>query len=126
VDRQVPRRCGRRRQLRLERDLGAEYSFVKPIGFALATAVFIDAFVVRMTIVPAVMSLLGRAAWWLPRPLDRVLPNVDNTYTGETIIAGGILNVASVSNYGIVSTIGAALPMPSPSRAVARRSAGAG
>jgi RND superfamily putative drug exporter len=37
----------------------------------------VDAFVVRMTIVPAVMSMLGRSAWWLPRWLARVLPNVD-------------------------------------------------
>jgi putative drug exporter of the RND superfamily len=36
-----------------------------------------DAFVVRMTIVPAVMTLLGRTAWWLPGWLDRILPNVD-------------------------------------------------
>ncbi|GAB2885173.1 MMPL family transporter [Streptomyces mayteni] len=50
---------------------------IKSIGFALAMGVFIDAFVVRMTLVPAAMSLLGRAAWWLPRPLDRVLPNLD-------------------------------------------------
>ncbi|RAY15531.1 MMPL family transporter [Actinomadura craniellae] len=50
---------------------------IKSIGFALAIGVFIDAFVVRMTLVPAVMSLLGRAAWWLPRPLDRALPNLD-------------------------------------------------
>ncbi len=50
---------------------------IKSIGFALAIGVAIDAFVVRMTIVPAVMSLLGRAAWWLPAPLGRVLPNVD-------------------------------------------------
>jgi putative drug exporter of the RND superfamily len=50
---------------------------IKSIGFALAIGVAIDAFVVRMTIVPAVMSLLGRAAWWLPGPLGRVLPNVD-------------------------------------------------
>ncbi len=50
---------------------------VKSIGFALAFGVLVDAFVVRMTIVPAVMSLLGRAAWWLPRPLDRILPEVD-------------------------------------------------
>jgi RND superfamily putative drug exporter len=50
---------------------------VKSIGFALAFGVLIDAFVVRMTIVPAVMSLLGRAAWWLPRWLDRILPKVD-------------------------------------------------
>ncbi|MDN3354826.1 MMPL family transporter [Actinomadura sp. DC4] len=50
---------------------------IKSIGFALAIGVFIDAFVVRMTLVPAVMSLLGRAAWWLPRWLDRALPNLD-------------------------------------------------
>jgi RND superfamily putative drug exporter len=50
---------------------------IKSIGFALAIGVAIDAFVVRMTIVPAVMSLLGHAAWWLPGPLGRVLPNVD-------------------------------------------------
>ena len=46
-------------------------------GFALAIGVLVDAFVVRMTLVPAVMSLLGDAAWWLPRWLDRLLPNVD-------------------------------------------------
>ncbi|TDC56836.1 MMPL family transporter [Actinomadura sp. KC345] len=50
---------------------------IKSIGFALAVGVFIDAFIVRMTLVPAVMSLFGRAAWWLPRPLDRALPNLD-------------------------------------------------
>ena len=50
---------------------------IKSMGFALAIGVVIDAFVVRMTIVPAVMSLLGRSAWWLPRWLDRALPNVD-------------------------------------------------
>ncbi|MBE1533754.1 MMPL family transporter [Actinomadura algeriensis] len=50
---------------------------IKSIGFALAVGVFIDAFVVRMTLVPAVMSLLGRGAWWLPRWLDRAMPNLD-------------------------------------------------
>ncbi|MET0772355.1 MAG: MMPL family transporter, partial [Candidatus Limnocylindrales bacterium] len=55
----------------------SEDSFVKPIGFALATAVFIDAFVVRMTIVPAVMALAGARAWWLPSWLDRILPRID-------------------------------------------------
>jgi RND superfamily putative drug exporter len=50
---------------------------IKSMGFALAIGVVIDAFVVRMTIVPAVMSLLGRAAWWLPRWLARILPSVD-------------------------------------------------
>jgi RND superfamily putative drug exporter len=52
-------------------------SIVKSIGFALGVAVLFDAIVVRMTIVPAVMILLGKAAWWLPRWLDRILPNVD-------------------------------------------------
>lgn len=51
--------------------------FIKQMGFALAFAVFIDAFVVRMTIVPAVLQLLGEKAWWLPRWLDRILPDVD-------------------------------------------------
>lgn len=55
----------------------AEDTLIQSIGFALAVGVAVDAFVVRMTIVPAVMSLLGERAWWLPRWLDRVLPNVD-------------------------------------------------
>ncbi|MFD0886583.1 MMPL family transporter, partial [Streptosporangium algeriense] len=64
---------------------------IKSMGFALAVGVLIDAFVVRMTLVPAVMSLLGRAAWWLPRPLARTLPNLDiegeslNQRTEETV-----------------------------------------
>ncbi|MBE7324773.1 MMPL family transporter [Nocardioides sp. Y6] len=50
---------------------------VKPIAVGLAVGVFIDAFLVRMTLVPAVMALLGDRAWWLPRRLDRVLPHLD-------------------------------------------------
>jgi len=50
---------------------------IKSVGFALGVAVLFDAVVVRMMIVPAVMILLGRSAWWLPRWLDRLLPNVD-------------------------------------------------
>jgi hypothetical protein len=52
-------------------------SFVKSIGFALAVAVFFDAVIVRMTVVPAAMTLLGRSAWWLPEWLDRLLPDLD-------------------------------------------------
>lgn len=54
-----------------------EDPIVKAIGFALAIGVFIDAFVVRMTLVPAAMALLGRRAWTMPRWLDRLLPDVD-------------------------------------------------
>lgn len=50
---------------------------IKSMGFALAIGVLVDAFIVRMALVPAVMSLLGRAAWWLPRFVDRMLPNLD-------------------------------------------------
>ncbi|MFI7322198.1 MMPL family transporter [Streptomyces venezuelae] len=50
---------------------------IKMMGFGLAIAVLFDAFVVRMAIVPAVLALLGKSAWWLPRWLDKVLPNVD-------------------------------------------------
>ena len=49
---------------------------IQSIGFGLAVGILIDAFIVRMTIVPAVMSLMGNAAWWLPRWLDRRLPRI--------------------------------------------------
>lgn len=52
-------------------------TMVRPLGFALAFGVLIDAFVVRMTIVPATMHLLGKSAWWLPKWLDKILPDVD-------------------------------------------------
>jgi RND superfamily putative drug exporter len=50
---------------------------VKAIAFGLAVGVLVDAFVVRMTLVPAVLALLGGSAWWLPRWLDRALPDLD-------------------------------------------------
>lgn len=51
--------------------------FIKIFGFALAAGVFFDAFFVRMGLVPAAMFLLGRATWWIPAWLDRILPVVD-------------------------------------------------
>ena len=53
--------------------LGADVS-VKQIGLGLAVAVLVDATLVRLVLVPAVMELLGRANWWLPGWLDRILP----------------------------------------------------
>ncbi|MFF3358262.1 MMPL family transporter [Streptomyces sp. NPDC002917] len=57
--------------------LGSSEQSVKMIGFGLAVAVFLDAFVVRMAIVPAVHALLGRSAWWLPTWLGKLLPDLD-------------------------------------------------
>ncbi len=50
---------------------------IKMFGLGLASAVLIDATVVRMVLVPATMSLLGNANWWLPAWLERILPHVD-------------------------------------------------
>ena len=49
---------------------------IASIGFALAIGILVDAFIVRMTIVPAVMSLLGSTAWWLPKWLVKILPRI--------------------------------------------------
>ncbi|MFB7471617.1 MMPL family transporter [Kitasatospora sp. NPDC056184] len=57
--------------------IGMTEPMVKMMGFGLAAAVAFDAFVVRMAIVPAVLALLGRRAWWLPAKLERIIPDVD-------------------------------------------------
>ncbi|HSK26741.1 MAG TPA: MMPL family transporter [Jiangellales bacterium] len=57
---------------------------VKMMGVGMATAVAVDATLVRMVLVPATMALLGRANWWLPAWLDRVLPHVD--VHGEEVV----------------------------------------
>jgi RND superfamily putative drug exporter len=54
-----------------------EDAATKMFGVGLATAVLVDATLVRLVLVPATMTLLGRANWWLPRWLDRVLPRVE-------------------------------------------------
>ncbi|MBB3111502.1 RND superfamily putative drug exporter [Paenibacillus phyllosphaerae] len=58
---------------------------IKQIGFALAVGILIDAFIVRMTLVPAFMAVFGNKAWWLPRWIDRILPNLD--VEGDKLIA---------------------------------------
>lgn len=65
---------------------------IKPIALGLAVGVAIDAFVVRMTLIPAVMVLLGKATWWMPRWLDRLLPSFD--IEGE-----GVLRQRSLSDW---------------------------
>jgi RND superfamily putative drug exporter len=50
---------------------------IKMFGVGLATAIFVDASIVRMILVPATMKLMGDANWWLPNWLDRLLPAID-------------------------------------------------
>jgi putative drug exporter of the RND superfamily len=57
--------------------VGTPDATLKTIAFGLGVGVLVDAFVVRMTLVPAVLAMLGRRSWWLPRWLDRALPNLD-------------------------------------------------
>ncbi|TQJ31031.1 efflux RND transporter permease subunit [Microbacterium sp. SLBN-146] len=52
-------------------------SSIKPIALGLAVGIAVDAFLVRMTLIPALMALLGEKAWWMPRWLDRLLPHFD-------------------------------------------------
>ncbi|MDQ0113822.1 MMPL family transporter [Paenibacillus harenae] len=58
---------------------------IKQIGFALAIGILIDAFFVRMALVPAVMAIFGDKAWWLPKWLDKSLPNLD--VEGDKLLA---------------------------------------
>lgn len=55
----------------------ARLTMIRPIGFGLAAGMLIDAFLVRLTLTPALMHLLGERAWWLPGWLARILPDVD-------------------------------------------------
>lgn len=59
-------------------------AMIKVVAMSLDFGVFFDAFIVRMTIVPAVMALMGKSAWYLPKWLDKILPNID--IEGESIM----------------------------------------
>ncbi|MED7954947.1 MMPL family transporter [Streptomyces sp. BE303] len=58
---------------------------IKMMGLGLAVSVLIDATIVRLLLVPAVMTLLGPAAWWTPRFLDRILPHIDTEGESERV-----------------------------------------
>jgi hypothetical protein len=60
-------------------------AIIESIEFALGVAVLFDALIIRNTVVPAAMVLLGRSAWWLPCWLDRLLPDVDVDVEGEKL-----------------------------------------
>jgi len=52
-------------------------AMIKPIALGLAVGIAVDAFLIRMTLIPALMSIAGKAAWYLPKWLDRILPDID-------------------------------------------------
>ncbi|MDN5765552.1 MAG: MMPL family transporter [Humibacillus sp.] len=75
-----------------------DQALIQSIGFALAVAVLFDAFIVRMTLIPAVMNLLGDKAWWLPTWLDKLLPNVD--VEGESLTRAQAAHAQSATDAG--------------------------
>jgi RND superfamily putative drug exporter len=58
---------------------------IKMLGVGMAVAILLDATVIRMVLVPATMSMLGRWNWWVPAALDRVLPRVRAEVTDEDL-----------------------------------------
>jgi RND superfamily putative drug exporter len=62
----------------------AHLTMIRPIGLGLAVGVLVDAVLVRMTLTPALMHLLGRRAWWMPARLQRITPDLDVEGTGLT------------------------------------------
>ncbi|MEU6849279.1 MMPL family transporter [Actinacidiphila alni] len=83
--------------------VGLNMPTIQTMGVGLASAVLFDAFVVRMAIVPAVLALLGHRAWWLPRIVNRVLPNVDiegEALTRHAPAAAGAPYAYGAGSYG--------------------------
>jgi RND superfamily putative drug exporter len=65
--------------------IGDQFRVLKLFGLGLATAILVDATVVRMVLVPATMELLGKANWWLPRWLDRIVPRLSVEVDAEPV-----------------------------------------
>ncbi|MFD9327191.1 MMPL family transporter [Streptomyces sp. NPDC060065] len=86
-------------------------ALIKPIAFALAVGVAIDAFAVRMTLVPAVLALAGRGAWWLPAWLDRILPDLD--VEGSSLRKAGPADRTEPERVSLEPTHARATPMDS-------------
>lgn len=96
---------------------------IKPIALGLAVGIAIDAFVVRMTLGPALMTLFGRAAWWFPSWLDRLLPDLDvegeklrhhrdhrawaDSHESAVIVAEAVTVTGSDAPLDLVATAGA-------------------
>ena len=70
---------------------------IKSVGFAFAFGIMVDAFLIRMTLIPALMTVMGRRAWWLPSWLDRILPDVD--------LEGATLDRAKQPGHGLKTAL---------------------
>lgn len=81
-------------------------AMIRPLGFGMAVGVLFDAFVVRLLLMPALMHLLGRSAWWLPKWLDRILPDVDveGASLERPVLRPGVHTVPSGGRRGGTST----------------------
>jgi putative drug exporter of the RND superfamily len=84
-------------------------TMIRSLGFGLAFGVLVDAFLVRMLLIPAIMHLLGKSAWWIPRWLDRILPNVD--------VEGTALERTHPLHPTTAATTGTDSPEPAPAAA---------
>jgi RND superfamily putative drug exporter len=74
---------------------------IKMMGLGLATAVFVDATIIRMVLVPSSMRLMGNANWWFPKSLDRIIPNLD--IEGESRLPDPEFETVAISNEHSVS-----------------------
>ncbi|HEU4480256.1 MAG TPA: MMPL family transporter, partial [Actinomycetota bacterium] len=72
---------------------GFDERAIKLFAVGLAVAIFVDATIVRMVLVPATMELLGDANWWLPKWLDRILPRIN--IEGEEQVVKHVLEETS-------------------------------
>lgn len=86
-------------------------NIIKPIALGLAVGILFDAFVVRMTLVPALMQLFGQSAWWLPRTLDTSVPHADvegealRDHIRDTAWAASHRGVAVKADYVVVGDL---------------------
>ena len=71
---------------------------VKLFGVALSTAVLLDAFVVRLVLVPSLMTIFGKANWWLPGWLERLLPHI--SVESEHDVEAGAAEIVDISEPG--------------------------
>lgn len=89
-----------------------DFPTIEMFGIGLATAVFLDATIVRIVIVPAVMTLFGDTAWRLPRWLDRLLPNLD--VEGAALVGRLEAHDAEVAACLSAAAVAAREPAPVP------------